>query len=319
VAGLRCRKYRFTDRTSPLMEYRLTVPKLIQKYRDPRNRQRAKLAAARLPVKLWKDLHRFEPGAEFYTGAAVYLARQREAGKSVESMQHLLDSIMRGEYKLKVTKGRLYHVINRLPLSLRKLLQVEGRPVAELDLPNSHPCFLSKIFEPGFGANLEVQRQHSQFVRLARSGQFYERFIDCWEPDRQMFSDYAKKGGRAGFLELPARKGIKQCWQILINSKAHPERLFRSLTWKKFSAMAPRIAERMAAYRRKAPPALGREMRQREAALVAAVAARLPAPCVTIFDGWLCAVDQSDELIRICAEETDKPEHLGFAHLPTPK
>tara|TARA_B110000208_G_C11760530_1_gene426725 strand:+ start:519 stop:1346 length:828 start_codon:yes stop_codon:yes gene_type:complete len=266
------------------------------------------------------------------------MVAMEEDGKDTASMLSLFNFIKEGQHRLSVKRGRLTNEIVGLPSYLRGLLLADGFPVAEVDISSSHPQFLAQIFRPKEGDEAKEYEdqgeEHARFIQLLDSRKFYETFEDCWLKDRELFKDYCHKGVKdraraaklkAQFTALEPRKGIKLCWQTILNGKGNPVRLFKSRTWKKFSALFPIMAKRMASMKRANPSALGKELRKQEAAFVNLVAKRMivplpdsgidPVPVATLYDGWLVAEGNAEELRELCCDLSF--ELFGFTINPT--
>jgi len=321
------RRYRFTDQTTRPCSYKLKIPKIIKKRGDRDAFTRARLAAAKLPAKMLEDLKLFKPTAGFKAAFRICLDEMREKGSDTTTMESARAFALEGSYRFSIKQHRITNHILGFPEEIREHFTVDGKRAIELDLPNSHPSFLPIIFAPYkslkegdkiVDASLEDIEEHARFTDLVSSGKFYEEFEDYWEASKGVFVDYIGNGGApANFLANTPRKGIKLCWQILFNGKTNPTRLFRTCLWKKFSYLVPCISARMAQYKRAKPRALGDELRRREAQMVSAIASKLKSPCITTYDGFMCAWDAEAELIELCRTETRK--HLGFVHLPISK
>ena len=326
-ANHHARRYRFTQRRNVrLGYYTLKLNKLIKKRGSVDLFNRARLSGAGFPMKLFDDVKQFIPSDLFEDSMNSYLDDARAKGTSTVTMEALRDFVLSGRHRFSIKQHRITNHIVGLPEDLRQHFTVNGQPVIELDLPNSHPSLLPMIFTPykhlkdGDGivdASEDDIFEHEVFTQLVRSGKFYEEFADCWERDKFIFLDYAGLGEEKtdSFLAKNPRKGVKTCWQVIFNGKTNPQRLFQTCLWTKFSDMFPCIAGRMAQYKRSNPRALGDQLRRMEAQMVASIASQLTSPCITLYDGFMCAEDAANELIEICRTETLK--HLGFVHLPT--
>ena len=326
-AAMRSRRYRFTDRTTRPCSYKMKIQKLIKKRGSRDAFTLARLAAARLPAKMLEDLKLLKPADGFEEAFRIYLDGMRAKGLDTTTMESARAFALEGSYRFSIKQHRITNHILGLPEEIREHFTVNGERAIELDLPNSHPSFLPVIFAPyksikeGDGivdASPEDIEEHARFTKLVSSGKFYEEFEDCWESSKGVFVNYiGKSGDPASFLANTPRKGIKLCWQILFNGKTNPTILFRTSLWRKFSHLVPCISARMAQYKRAKPRALGDELRRREAQMVSAIASKLKSPCITTYDGFMCAENAEAELIELCRKETRK--HLGFVHLPISK
>jgi hypothetical protein len=318
-AGHHSRRYRFTNLNCRLGHYRLNIDRLITKRGSIELFNRARLLASGLTSKPIDDLKQFHPTPLFEDAFNSYLTDARTKDISTATMSALRDFVLSGGIRFSIKHFRVTHHIVGLPEVLRQYFTVNGKPVIELDLPNSHPSLLPIIFTPYHDASERDFMEHDTFTKLVCGGGFYEEFEDCWNDDKLIFADYVEQSnsGRDMFLSEESRKGIKVCWQVIFNGKTNPQRLFRTCIWDKFTLMFPCIASRMAQYKRANPRALGDQLRRQEAQMVASIASQLSSPCITLYDGFMCAEDAADELIEICRTET--PKHLGFVHLPTCK
>lgn len=322
-AGLKCRRYRFTRRESLCMVgVKLVTPFLISKRGSKYEFWRARLIGGGLSAKSIDDLLRFRPSHSFKLHFNSWIGDQIAKGKDTITMECLRDFILGGGIRFSPKNSRIYHQYCSLPKSLRKYIRVDGKPTVEKDIKNSHPCLLPTIYSPPDYASEDVIDEHQELINLV-SCDFYKKFEDCWLRDRKTFLDYATKDAKTEetkelasqlFLANTRRKGIKLCWQVMLNGSSDPERLFYTNMWTKFSDMFPNVAARMSQDRRKRPRRLGDELRRREAVMMIEVTSRMKSPCITIYDSFLCAKDAQSELMNVCREVM--PKHLGFIHLP---
>jgi hypothetical protein len=337
--GIGCSRYCLIPRSKKPKKHELEYPTMISRRGSVEHYQRSRLKAAKVSTDLLNCLSAFTTSPAFIGAFTDYLRTMEDQGKDASSMLSLFNFIKKGHHRLSVKRGRLTNEIVLLPSHLRSLLLVDDNsPVAEVDISSSHPQFLAQIFSPredeeGKGyANQE--EEHARYIKLLGSRKFYETFEDCWLGDREMFKDYCHKRvkdkGRIEmmeeqFLSLEPRRGIKLCWQTILNGTGNPARLFTSRTWQKFSDLFPIMAKRMASMKRANPSALGQELRKQEAAFVNLVAERMvvplpdsgidPVPVATLYDGWLVAEGDAEELRRLCCDLS--LEELGFTINPT--
>ena len=337
-AGNFSSRYRLIIRSNKRKKHDLTYPKLIARRGSVDSYQKSRLKAASVSPKLLDCLSSFTAPPAFLGAFTDYMVAMEEDGKDTASMLSLFNFIKEGQHRLSVKRGRLTNEIVGLPSYLRGLLLADGFPVAEVDISSSHPQFLAQIFRPKEGDEAKEYEdqgeEHARFIQLLDSRKFYETFEDCWLKDRELFKDYCHKGVKdraraaklkAQFTALEPRKGIKLCWQTILNGKGNPVRLFKSRTWKKFSALFPIMAKRMASMKRANPSALGKELRKQEAAFVNLVAKRMivplpdsgidPVPVATLYDGWLVAEGNAEELRELCCDLSF--ELFGFTINPT--
>jgi hypothetical protein len=327
-AGNFSSRYRLIVRSNKRKKYKLTYPKLIARRGSVDNYQKSRLKAAGVSPKLLDCLSSFTAPPAFLGAFTDYMAAMDDDGKDTASMLSLFNFIKEGQHRLSVKRGRLTNEIVGLPSYLRGLLLADGSPVAEVDIASSHPQFLAQIFRPQEGDEAKEYEdqgeEHASFIKLLDSRKFYETFEDCWLRDRELFKDYCHKGVKdparvaeleAKFVSLEPRKGIKLCWQTILNGKGNPVRLFKSRTWKKFSTLFPIMARRMASMKRANPSALGQELRKQEAAFVNLVAVSLEKPVATLYDGWLVAEGNAEALRKLCCDLSS--ELFGFIINPT--
>jgi hypothetical protein len=327
-AGNFSSRYCLVPRSNKRKKHELTYPKLIARRGSVENYQKSRLKAAGLSPKLLDYLSAFTAPPAFLGAFTEYIATMEDDGKDTASMLSLFNFIKEGQHRLSVKRGRLTNEIVGLPSYLRGLLLADGYPVAEVDISSSHPQFLAQIFRPKEGeeamAYEDQGEEHASFLKLLDSHKFYETFEDCWLKDLELFKDYCHKGVKdpvrvaeleAKFTALEPRKGIKLCWQTILNGKGNPVRLFKSRTWQKFSALFPIMAKRMAAMKQANPSALGQELRKQEAAFVNLVAVSLEKPVATLYDGWLVAEGDAEPLRRLCCDLSF--ELFGFTINPT--
>ena len=327
-AGNFSSRYRLIIRSNKRKKHKLAYSKLIARRGSVDSYQKSRLKAACVSPKLLDCLSFFTAPPAFIGAFTDYMGAMEEAGKDTASMLSLFNFIKEGQHRLSVKRGRLTNEIVGLPSYLRGLLLVDGSPVAEVDISSSHPQFLAQIFRPKEGDEArkyeDQGEEHACFIELLDSRKFYETFEDCWLRDRELFKDYCHKGVKnparvaeleAKFIALEPRKGIKLCWQTILNGKGNPVRLFKSKTWKKFSALFPIMAKRMASMKRANSSALGQELRKQEAAFVNHVATCLENPVATLYDGWLVAEGNAEALRKLCCDLSS--ELFGFTINPT--
>ncbi|MDG1301994.1 MAG: hypothetical protein P8R37_10450, partial [Opitutae bacterium] len=164
------------------------------------------------------------------------------------------------------------------------------------------------IFPP---LRAEQEDEYRRYLELIRIGQFYETFEPDWDADKQLYKDYCHAGidgkkehGAAKiemkeeeFLALPSRKGVKLCWQVILNGKGNPSRIFaRSATWAKFKLLFPIMAKRIAGMKRANPRKLGNHLRAIEAQFVSAIAQVFEHSTATTYDGWLVEAEHAQAL-----------------------
>lgn len=320
--GRKCARYRFTSpiRNTPNLGPAKLQSERLRKNRSSReHRAKAELAAARYPIKILEDLKMITATPEFLTAFDDYLAGMEREGKMVQPMKALRNTWKKGAVQLSVKDSRITSHVARTPSELRKLLRINGEPVVELDFPNSHPAILAAIFAPTEQSTDEEIKKHAGFVRLVQAGEFYEVFEHCWLQDRWHFAPFAVAKSKlepelypeakADFLTLPPRKGIKLCWQLIINcgKRFHETNIMGEL-----SSALPEFERRLWALKSSGQGFLGKELRRREAQLIANLARATKEPCATIYDGLLTNQKGAEDILQSCPSVT--MEHLGFEH-----
>ncbi|WP_162029321.1 MULTISPECIES: hypothetical protein [unclassified Lentimonas] len=292
-AGVGCARYRLRHPSATPATYTLTSKRLIEKRGSIEHDCKCRLKAAKLSPALFDNLRLFETTPAFRTKADEILKQMEADGKDTASTVASFEFIESGNHRLSVKLGRLTNEIVGLPPELRLRLHYNGRPVAEVDIKSSHPTWLALIFAP---ETTEQEAEFGRFMEMIRLGQFYETFEACWEEDKHLFKDYCHAGEKdrdriemqvAEFLALSPRKGIKLCWQVILNGKGDPSRLFTSQTWAKFDELFPIMAKRIAGMKRTNPRKLGGHLRAIEAQFVSAIAQAFEHPTATTYDGWL--------------------------------
>lgn len=328
-AGFRAAKYRFVKavRLGERDAYvKLKTRRLIQKRGSKKHDTKAHLAATRLPVKFFEDLSRVSPAPVFFHMFDVRIEQMRIEGKSTASMQALRGFWYAGQVRMSIDNFRITTHICGTPSELRELLLVDGEAAHEVDLPNSHPALLAAIFRPTDQSTDAECKQHTKLVKLIQSGIFYEAFEYCWKADRHVFAPYAVpardktsdqlRRERQGFMGLPARKGIKLCWQLIINCQPT---FYETQIVSELAHCLPFFTRRLLALKGCGKDALGSVLRKNEARMVAAIAERVTEPCATIFDSWLTSARGVGQVIEAARIETAREDHLGFVHLPLRK
>ena len=322
-AGVCCARYQLRHPSATPATYTLTSKSLIERRGSIENAQKCRLKAANFSPELFDHLKAFTAPEAFRAKANEILRAMLEAGKDTKSTVASFEFVESERHRLSVKLGRLTNHIVGLPSDLRMCLRCNGSPVAEVDISSSHPTFLAHIFRPRQQAQL---KEHADYIRLLNDRRFYESFEPCWEEDRHLFKDYTHKGKKGAdciellerdFLTLPARKGIKLCWQVILNGKGNPARLFTSKTWQEFTHMFPIMAKRIAGMKRKNPSSLGNILRSEEAEFVNGVATALKGPVATLYDGWLVAESDAEPLRLLCCRIST--ELFGFKINPTIK
>lgn len=306
-AGVCCARYRLRHPSATPATYTLTSKRLIEKRESIEHDCKCRLKAAKLSPALFDNLKLFETTPAFRTKADEILKQMEADGKDTASTVASFEFIESGKHRLSVKLGRLTNEIVGLPSELRLRLHHNGRPVAEVDIKSSHPMWLALIFAP---ETAEQEVEFGRYLELIRLGQFYEIFEDCWEADKKLFKDYCHAGidgkkdhgaakiemKEAELLALPSRKGIKLCWQVILNGKGNPSRLFASRTWQKFEELFPIMAARIAGMKRANPRKLGDHLRAIEAQFVNAIAQSFDHPTATLYDGWLVEAKHAQAL-----------------------
>lgn len=294
---------------------------LIENRKSRIHYAKARWVGANMDKKFRADLFKIRPGLQFIEKFKTYLFRMQAEGKNIRSLQSLLKLWLSGEVQICANHGRITNHIARTPSELRAHLLVSGQSAIELDMPNSHPALLGKIFEPTKSSNLDEIEQHRKYVSLIQEGLFYEAFEHCWPQDRWKFVAFAvpKRGldlkqhesRKCDFLSLPARKGIKLCWQLVINCRPtfHETKMMKEM-----AECLPYLHKRLNALKRSSKDALGKELRNREALLINELALATQEPCATIYDGWLSNKRGIADITKAIPEITEK--HLGFIHRP---
>lgn len=325
-------RYRFTAeirRCPKLVKEDLKVPRMIKKRLDKSNLPKARLYGASRSAKLYDDLGRIRPGDEFLNRFVRYIAELESKGKQTSSMEALYQFWKAGEVRLSIKSDRISTHISSTPSSLRSQLLVGNSRAVEIDLPNSHPAMLASLFSPSASSSTSEQEQHRKLVRLISIGLLYEAFEHCWQKDRKLFLPYAVKKGRSKrsayseerrkFLNLPPRKGIKICFQVLFNSHNTFE---KSSIIREMRSSLPAFTNRFIAYKKKAredgdKSRLGNQLRALEADYVNTVAEEVDQPIATIYDGWLSNDLGYGQVMQVAPKVSKRI--LGFEHLPLKK
>lgn len=297
-SGVSCAHYQLRHLSATSATYTLTSKNLIKRRGSIEHERKSLLKAAHLEPVLFDHLKAFTTTPAFKTEGDEILKQMEADGKETTSTVASFDFANSGKHRLSVKLGRLTNEIVGLPSELRLLYQCSGRPVAEVDIKSSHPMWLALIFAP---VRAEQDDEYRRYLEMIRLGQFYETFECCWDADKGLFKDYCHAGidgkkehgaakiemKEAEFLALSPRKGIKLCWQVILNGKGAPSRLFTSQTWAKFDELFPIMAKRIAGMKRANPRKLGDHLRAIEAQFVSAIAQAFEHPTATTYDGWL--------------------------------
>lgn len=328
-SGRAAARYRFSSIVLTdlrIAHYKLKTEKLIKKRASKKCKTMAMLSATNYPKKFLSDLDKIKASAQFIEQFEDYLVESAALGKRITSTQALLNFWKNGRARMSIKDFRITTHICGTPSSLRELLLINGESSHEVDLPNSHPALLAAIFRPTDDSLQAEHDQHARLVRLIQSGLFYESFEHCWKNDRWEFVKMATKvKGRAAediikdkadFLRRSPRKGIKLCWQLIINCQST---FYGTQLMDELSKSLPYFTKRMNALKKSGKDTLGKTLRRREAQMVAAIASRVMEPCATIYDGWLSTEAGINQVVEAAHIETAKPEHLGFVHLPLRK
>lgn len=326
-SGNRCARFRFTAsiRNNPhLVSAKMQTLRLIKNRSSYLHLTKAKLAGARLPIKLLSDLGDISASIEFFVEFERYIHAMEKAQKNTTSMRALYEIWRTKKINLSVKDCRLTSHICLTPGELRQYLTVYNKPAVELDFPSSHPAILASIFRPTEKSHdLEIQ-QHGKLINLIQQGHFYTAFEHCWHGDRWTFVKFAvsKKTAiyasdnhhgylsrKADFLALPPRKGIKLCWQIILNTRPH---FHETSMMKELAESCPSLVKRLNKLKDSGNDTLGHILRINEARMIADLASKTSQPCATIYDGLLTNSDGATEIESFTAEVTKK--HLGFEH-----
>lgn len=323
AAGLKSARYQLRHPSSRRVTYQLTSKKLIERRGSIEHDQKCRLLVAGISTILRDYLNAFTAPEAFTAQASEILREMEDSGKNTDSTVASFQFVESGQHRLSVKLGRLTNEIVGLKSVLRMRLLCDGSPVAEVDISSSHPTFLAHILRP---RHKNQEAEHVDYIQLLSTRKFYETFENCWAEDKHLFKDYCHKKVKGAdriellereFMALPARSGIKLCWQVILNGKGNPARLFTSRTWQKFSLLFPIMAARMAGMKRANPSALGNALRSQEAEFVNGVAMALGKPVATLYDGWLVAEDDAEAIRQLCCRLS--LELFGFRINPASK
>ena len=328
-AGFRAAKYRFVKavrRDERDAYVKLKNKRLIRNRGSKQHLTKARLAATGLPIKFFEDLSRISAPPEFFEMFDARIEKMQSEGKSIASMKALRDFWHAGRVRMTIDKFRITTHICGTPSKLRELLLVDGEAAHEIDLPNSHPALLASLFRPTDQSTDTEIEQHAKLVALVQSAKFYEAFEHCWKSDRHVFAAYVApvrdktpdqlRHERRRFLKIPARKGIKLCWQVILNCQPT---FYDTQIMRELGQSLPYFTRRFLALKRSGKDALGSALRKNEARMVAAIAKGVTEPCGTIFDSWLTSALGVGQVIEAARIETAREAHLGFMHLPLRK
>lgn len=245
--------------------------------------------------KLYEDLKQVSAPLKAIGVMVVEIEIRIAMGKDPSTLERSLLELMDGKMRWKLShSGRLYTSLCQLPEVVRTELLLDGLPLVEIDLSNSHPALLTK-FTDG--------EEREQLIELVSTGSFYKTYEYLWESDRVAVENEGKAGCHS----------FKQLIQKIVNGAPRPDLKTYQALYDDF----PKLMGSIAAYKKKGGmDGFSNKLQGFEAELIGNVVSRLTndIPCFTVYDGVAVPVVFQERVELLFAEETQA--FLGF-ELPT--
>lgn len=216
MVGEKCKGYRLTKKWAkmPLERVELRDLDLVGKLAK-NERERAEMAINGIPARRW--IYENLASLSFRGGFMAVLASHGGDWDRINARIQAVGRIEDRDWWFSVDKktGRLFHNAATLPKDCRRLLLVDGRPTAEVDIANCQPFLLSGLYPSRDSA------ERRRLLDLCVSGRFYENMAAIFQgpngdPDKLKEAVYRHiMYGRAWHLKQPPFLAFRAQWPEL--------------------------------------------------------------------------------------------------------